>query len=68
MTFSQGTFEEVSFDDEFGPSPVGPSQRGSRAPQPVQQAAMVHFNLNTLPSDVLVRVQKIKSDEIMTMD
>ena len=57
--------EEVSFDDEFGPSPIGPSQRGSRAPQPVPQAAMVHSNLNTLPTDVLTRVQKNKSDEFI---
>ena len=61
--------DQVSFDNEFSPGPetsAGPPQRGgSRAPAPVPQSPMVHFNLTTLPTDVLTRVQKHRSDELM---
>ena len=67
--FSARDLEQVSFDDELDPGPVSVPQRSGlpRALAPVLQSAMVHFNLATLPVDVLARVQKHWSDELMTM-
>ena len=68
--FLPRNLEQVSFEDQFSPGPVSAPQRGGltpRAPAPVLQSAMVHFNLTTLPADIRVRVQKHRSDDLMTM-
>ena len=63
--FTPANLEDISFDDVFSP-PQGPSQ-GSKSftPTPVPQAAMVHFNIASLPADVQARVKKHRSDEMM---